>query len=78
MSRAIADVPVRTESVPTSEFGGTTDIRQTSGHEHLIGPVLLSSAITCRSRTTSERQLCSNFGRSRHGICTTEFGPDCV
>jgi hypothetical protein len=44
MSRAIADVPVRTESVPTSEFGATTDIRQAPIHEHLIGLVLLGSA----------------------------------
>jgi hypothetical protein len=32
------------ESVPTSEFGATTDIHQAPGHAHVIGPVLLSSA----------------------------------
>jgi hypothetical protein len=32
------------ESVSTSEFGATTDIRQTPGYEHVISPVLLSSA----------------------------------
>ena len=44
MSCAIADVPVRTESVPSSEFGTTTDIHQTLGNGYVIGTVLLSSA----------------------------------
>ena len=32
------------ESVPSPEFGTTTDIRQTAGHEYVIATVLLSSA----------------------------------
>ena len=34
------------ESVPTSEFGATTDVRQAAGDGHVIAIVLLSSAKT--------------------------------
>jgi len=43
VSPAIADVPVRTASVPSSEFSATTDIRQAPGHEFVIITVLLST-----------------------------------
>jgi hypothetical protein len=40
------------ELVPTSEYGATTDIRRAPGQEHVIGPVLLSSARIGRSTNT--------------------------
>ena len=32
------------KSVPTSEFGATTDVRQLPGHEHMVATVLRLSA----------------------------------
>ena len=60
--------------VTTSEFGATTDIRPTPDHGHVIGPVLLSSATMRHSLDFGEGLKCRNYGRSRHAICTTEFG----
>jgi hypothetical protein len=45
------------ELVPTSEFGGTTDIRQAPRHAHVIGPVLLSSATKRHSLSFGELQV---------------------
>ena len=53
------------ESVPTSEFGTTTDIRQTPGMDMWLVSVFLSSARTCHSRMTWERQPCRRSCRSR-------------
>jgi len=35
------------ESVPTTEFGATTDIHQAPGHAQVIGPVLLGAQRNC-------------------------------
>jgi hypothetical protein len=42
------------ESVPTSEFVATTDIRQAPRHAHVIDPVLLGSANSGHSRDSGE------------------------
>ena len=50
------------ESVPRSEFGATTDVRQAAGYDFWLAAVLTLSANSCPSRATSEGQLCRNFG----------------
>jgi hypothetical protein len=50
--------------VSTSEFGATTDVRQTPGHEHVIGPVLLGSANSGHSRDSGGLPSCSITCRS--------------
>jgi hypothetical protein len=52
------------ESVPTSEFVVTTDIRRAPEHEHLIDSVLLGSARNGHSRDSGVLPSCSNSGRS--------------
>jgi hypothetical protein len=53
------------EPVLTSEFGATTDIRQTPGHGHVIATVLLGSANNGHSPNASERQVNTcGFNRS--------------
>jgi len=54
--------------------GPTTDVRQSSGHEHVIATVLLSSARKRHSPPNCELPECRRTRYSRLAICTTDIG----
>ena len=45
------------ESVPKSELGATTDVRQAAGYDFWLAAVLTLSAKTCRSRIHKNSEL---------------------
>jgi hypothetical protein len=62
------------EPVLTSEFGATTDIRQTPGHGHVIATVLLGSARMRHSQRFHGGLRCRNSRHSRPANATSETG----
>ena len=62
------------ESVPTSEFGATTDVRQAAGYDIWLAVVLPKSATMRHSRRFWEGLRCRKSRRSCQAICSTEKG----